>query len=94
MLVACPGAGLPEYHIYTGVRHPTKTLCISYLQVKLFHLQQVYEPWMDASAPVRALQPLSYGLILATFTDSSIQLVRGARVKPRAVQLGVLTSAC
>jgi hypothetical protein len=47
------------------------------LQVKIFKLRQAAQPWMHPSCPLTSLTPAGHGLLMATFSDSSIRLVRG-----------------
>jgi hypothetical protein len=46
--------------------------------VHLYGLRHAYEPWMQLHSPALSLQPLSYGLVLATFADSSVRVVSRA----------------
>lgn len=51
-------------------------MCIIALQVKFFKLRQAAQPWMSASCALTSLEPAGHGLLMATFSDSSIRLVR------------------
>jgi hypothetical protein len=52
--------------------------------VKLFNILQLFETWVTTTAAVVSLRPLSFGLLLATFADSSVRVVSAPCLQPSA----------
>lgn len=69
-----------------------KMRCLYAWQVTFFRLRQAAQPWMQPSSPLMSLMPLGYGLLLATFSDSSMRVVRrrvgGNTCSPAAWHIG------
>ncbi|WIA34924.1 hypothetical protein OEZ86_013208 [Tetradesmus obliquus] len=54
---------------------PDHFLCLAGNMVKFFKLRQAAQPWMSASCALTSLEPAGHGLLMATFSDSSIRLL-------------------
>jgi hypothetical protein len=52
-------------------------MCIA--QVKFIRLRQAAQPWMQPSCPLTSLTSVGHGLLMATFSDNSIRLVRNCK---------------
>ncbi len=72
------------------VPHQSVIVCVRHAvtQVKLFSVRHLFESWMECNSPVTSLRPVTPGLILAEFQDSSIRLVGGIVASP-TVQVSI-----
>ncbi|KAG2494055.1 hypothetical protein HYH03_007699 [Edaphochlamys debaryana] len=62
----------------TAFYKPNAFFLATETEVKLFSISHLFESWMDCNSAVTCLRPVSPGLILAEFADSSVRLLDAA----------------